>query len=228
MRSDPTDRTETLPDLTLAGLIHDLNNVFQTLVGAADQLAADPRWSPVGGAILRSIERGREITASLQTVGQPAAPLERILQNAIAFVEDTAALRRDGPEIRFDRQIEPGIVLANSWAWERVFLNLFSNAVRVMPKGGTIYICGRRRGRQVELIVADEGPGITAEIMDRLFEPRVSTRASGGLGLHIVRAIVEQEDGQVRAANRPAGGAEFTIVVPDAAATLHRSDAVQA
>jgi signal transduction histidine kinase len=62
--------------------------------------------------------------------------------------------------------------------------------------------------------VRDEGPGIAAEILPDIFKPHVSTRGSG-LGLHIVETIVRQEDGQVRAANRPDGrGAEFTITIP--------------
>ena len=69
-------------DLTLRCLIHDLNNVFQTLIDAADLLSHDPRWTPVSSAMLRSIERGRVVTLSLQTAGQPSAPLETVLGNA--------------------------------------------------------------------------------------------------------------------------------------------------
>jgi signal transduction histidine kinase len=205
---------EQTTDLTLPGLIHDLNNVFQTLVEAADLLSGDPRWVPLSAAILRSIERGKAITASMQAVEQPAAPFETILNNAIAFVEDSLISGR-GPRIRFAYDIEPRLELRRTWAWERVLINLFSNSVHAMPLGGTIDVRARRLGTQIELAVRDEGPGIAPEILDSLFRPHVSTKAVGGLGLHIVETIVQQDGGEVRAANRAdRSGAEFIIMVP--------------
>ena len=119
-----------------------------------------------------------------------------------------------GPRIRFIREIDPGIELRRTWAWERVLINLFSNAVRAMPQGGIIYIKARRTEREIEIVVRDEGPGIAIEILKDIFKPHVSTHGSG-LGLHIVETIVKQDDGEVRAVNRPDGrGAEFTIRVP--------------
>jgi signal transduction histidine kinase len=205
-------QTEMQPDLTLPCLVHDLNNVFQTLVEAADLLATDPRWAALSAAIVRSVERGKNLTASIQQSEQSSAPLDTVLGHAISFVEDSLIAGR-GPKISFSCLIEPGIELRRTWAWERVLINLFSNSVRAMPKGGTIHVRARRRGNQVELAVVDEGPGIAPEILPDIFKPHVSTRGSG-LGLHIVESIVRQEDGFVRAVNRPEGGAEFTITIP--------------
>jgi signal transduction histidine kinase len=201
-------------DLTLPCLVHDLNNVFQTLVEAADLLSDDPHWAPVSAVILRSIERGKGITESMQQVEQAPAPFETILGNAIAFAEDSLIGGR-GPEIRFACDVEPGIELRRTWAWERVLINLFSNAVRAMTEGGTIYISARTIDGRAEIVVRDEGGGIAPEILDDLFRPHVSTKARGGLGLHIVETIVKQDDGEVRAANRTDGrGAEFIITLP--------------
>lgn len=200
-------------DLTLSCLVHDLNNVFQTLVEAADLLAADPRWASLSAAILRSVERGRNVTASIQNTEETRAPLEMILSNAIAFVEDSLIGGR-GPRIEFERRIDPGIELRRNWAWERVLINLFSNSVRAMPQGGKIRIDAERRPEEIRISVADEGPGIPLEILPYVFEPHVSTRGSG-LGLHIVRTIVRQDGGDVQACNRAQGrGAEFTITIP--------------
>jgi signal transduction histidine kinase len=201
-------------DLTLPCLVHDLNNVFQTLVEAADLLSIDPRWAPVSAVILRSIERGKGITDSIQQVEQLPAPFETILENAIAFAEDSLIGGR-GPEFRFVREVEPGIELRRTWAWERVLINLFSNAMRAMPDGGTIYVSARKVSGRAEIIVRDEGGGIAPEILADLFRPHVSTKTKGGLGLHIVETIVNQDDGQVRASNRADGrGAEFMITLP--------------
>jgi signal transduction histidine kinase len=200
-------------DLALPGLIHDLNNVFQTLMDAADSLAGDPRWEPLSAAIFRSIERGREITQSMQAIDQPSAPFETVLGNARTLMEDSMALR-NGPPIRFVLQVEPAMVLRNAWAWERVLINLFCNAVQAMPQGGAIFVEACRKNGDIQIVVADEGLGIAPELLAVIFDPHVSTKVLGGLGLHIVQSIVTQEAGQVRVSNRLGAGAEFTITLP--------------
>ncbi len=200
-------------DLTLPCLVHDLNNVFQTLVEAADLLAFDPRWASLSALMLRTVERGKNLTASIQDAGEGAMSLEEILANAISFVEDSLVGGR-GPQIQFVHEVEPGIELRRGWAWERVLVNLFSNAVRAMAGGGTIHVRARRQDGDTEIVVRDEGEGIAPEILTDVFKPHVSTRGSG-LGLHIVETIVQQDGGHVRAANRTDGrGAEFTITIP--------------
>jgi signal transduction histidine kinase len=110
--------------------------------------------------------------------------------------------------------MDSGIELRRNWAWERVLINLFSNAVRAMPRGGKIRVRATHGAGEIRISVADEGPGIPVGILDQVFEPHVSTRGSG-LGLHIVRTIVRQDGGEVYASNRPGGcGAEFTITIP--------------
>lgn len=201
-------------DLTLPCLVHDLNNIFQTLVEAAELLAVDPRWAPVSAVILRSVERGKGITDSIQQVEQEPALFETILNNAISFTRDSLIGGR-GPEVRFVREVGPGIELRRAWAWERVLTNLFTNAVHAMPDGGCIYVSARIHDENVEIVVRDEGVGIAPEMLADLFRPHVSTKTLGGLGLHIVETIVKQDDGQVVASNCSGGrGAEFRITIP--------------
>lgn len=191
-------------DLRLPGLVHDLNNVFQTLAEAAELLPADPETAFLSAAILRSVERGKNLTASIESAEGESAAFETILEDAISFVEDSLIVKR-GPKIRFKRSVERGIELRRNWAWERVLINLFSNAVLAMPEGGTIHVSARRLVGMIEMVVRDEGPGIAPEILAGIFKPHVSTRGSG-LGLHIVETIVKQDGGGIRASNR-AGGA---------------------
>ena len=200
-------------DLALPGMIHDLNNVFQNLVEAADLLSEDPRWSSIGASIVRSIERGREITMSMYANGEPRAAFQTVMDNATTFVQDFVFLGQS-PEIRFVSNIEPGLVLRHPWAWERVLINLFLNSVRAMPAGGKITSQAFRRDGNIHIVVADEGHGIPPEVLGSIFEPHVSTKPLGGLGLHIVHSIVTREQGEVRAANGENGGAIFTITVP--------------
>jgi two-component system NtrC family sensor kinase len=201
-------------DLTRSGLVHDLNNVLQTLVDAADLLSGDPRWNKLSAAILRSVERGKNIANSIEDGGETGIAFEDILANAIAFVEDSLIAGR-GPQIAFECDVEPGIQLSGNWSWERVLINLFLNAMRAMPRGGTIRVRACRKDEMNEIVVADEGSGIPPEILEHLFQPHVSANGSSGLGLHIVETVVQQNGGQVRAANRTGGaGAEFTILLP--------------
>src|SRR5262245_66010414 len=102
-------------DLTLPGLIHDLNNVFQTLMEAAELFSDDPRWAPVSATMARCIERGRDISMSLQTVQHPSALLSMVLDHAVTFVEDWVSLSQ-GPPIRFACDVESGLVLRHPWA----------------------------------------------------------------------------------------------------------------
>jgi signal transduction histidine kinase len=204
---------EPTTDFILPGLIHDLNNVFQTLMEAADLISEDPAWSAVSAAIHRSIERGREIARSLQSAGQPAESVETILRRAVSFAQDSLAVR-GGPAVEFELEVEAGLILRRSWAWERVVMNLLWNSLRAMPDGGAVTLSARRRNRCIEITVADNGCGIDSALLPRIFDPHISTKDAGGLGLHIVRTIVREEGGEIRAENRPGGGAQFTISVP--------------
>jgi signal transduction histidine kinase len=209
-------------DLTLPGLVHDLNNVFQTLVDAADVLSADQRWEKVSAAILRSVERGQHIAASLADGGESSALFENILASAVAFVEDSMISEAKRTDLRFVSEVEPGIELRSGWAWERVLINLFLNASRAMPEGGTIHGRARRKGSEIEITVRDDGSGIPVHLLDRIFEPRVSGQGSTGLGLHIVKTIVGQDGGAVRALNLRKG-AEFAMTVPLTATVFRRN-----
>jgi signal transduction histidine kinase len=216
-------------DLTLPGLVHDLNNVFQALVDAADLLSEDPHWAKVSSAILRSVERGQHISASLAAGEGMSAPFETILADARTFVEDwMMGGRKRGKRsaVRFVCAVEPGIELRHGWAWERVLINLFLNSLRAMPKGGTIRVHARRVGSEIEIKVRDNGTGIAPALLGKLFDPQVSGTGSSGLGLHIVRTIVEQDGGAVRVANANPG-AEFVIALPASAAILRRARAAR-
>jgi signal transduction histidine kinase len=126
------------------------------------------------------------------------------------------------------RHIEPPDLTARGDAQrlEQALQNLAANAIRHSPPGGAVALSARRDADGVHLLVHDSGPGIPAEHLSRLFDRFYKVDAArsaavpetgSGLGLSIVRAIVQRHGGTVTAANAPEGGAVFEIVLPEAA-----------
>ncbi|MBV9761768.1 MAG: HAMP domain-containing histidine kinase [Acidobacteriaceae bacterium] len=203
-------------DLTHETLVHDLNNVFETITEAAELLSADRRWKALAATLGRSVARGRRL---LGAIPDSTPHLASIVDDAIQSVTDYCIAARK-PRIRFVREIPGDIRLPGSAKdWERVFANLFLNTAQIMQKPGRIDIAAHHAEEALQITVSDNGPGIPPEILARMFRPHVSTKANksgrSGLGLHIVASIVKRYSGSVIAANREhANGATFTISLP--------------
>jgi signal transduction histidine kinase len=202
-------------DLTREDLIHDLNNVFETITEAAELLNTDRRWKALAATLGRSVARGKRLLGSIP---ETTPSLAAIVEAAIQSVTDYCIAARK-PRLRFVRQIPSDIWLPGSAKdWERVFINLFLNAAQIMHKPGRIDIEMSRVEGALSITVSDNGPGIPPDILPRMFRPNVSTKTSrsrSGLGLHIVASIVRKYSGRVTAGNRERGaGAVFTISLP--------------
>jgi signal transduction histidine kinase len=203
-------------DLTHETLVHDLNNVFETITEAAELLNADRRWKPLAATLRRSVNRGRRL---LGAIPDRTPNLAAIVDDAIQSITDYCVACRK-PHMRFVRQIPPEARLPGSAKdWERVFANLFLNTAQIMQKPGRIDISAQYVDGSLSITVSDNGPGIPPDLLPRVFRPNVSTKMSGsgrsGLGLHIVASIVKKYSGRVLAANRePSRGAMFTILLP--------------
>ncbi|MGP0071586.1 MAG: sensor histidine kinase [Bryobacteraceae bacterium] len=195
-------------DLTLEGLVHDLNNVFQTIAESAELLEDDPKWEKLAHTLQRSAGRGHRIAHSILEQNRSATELAPIIENASQFCQDYLEYA-NGPKIDFCSEIDPDFRLKGDPAgWERVFVNLFLNSAQAGAK--KIRICAH--GNQI--VVSDDGPGISLDLLPRIFQPRVSTKSIiSGLGLYVVQSIVEQNGGSVTAENGLGGGAIFTLAL---------------
>lgn len=219
-------RTEELRSSLLSAVSHDLRTPLAVITGAATTLRDDAaRVTPAIGAEL------------LDTIVHEAARLERVLQNLLAItrvetgiqparewvpVEELcgAALERLS-SVLGARQVEidiPGdlLVPVDPVLFEHVLTNLVENATK--HGAPPIVLSARADGDHVELFVRDHGHGLPPDTDHRLFEKffrAPGTRVPGvGLGLAVVRGIVEAHGGTITAANAEGGGARFHIRLP--------------
>lgn len=199
-------------ELNLRGLIHDLNNVFQTILDAADLVGEDQRWAKLAGNIERTAERGQRLVMSIAEATRSTFDLRVIAEIAIQFARDFVFATQHQP-IEFLCNVPVGLRLRGCPVdWERALVNLLLNSAQAMPEGGWVKLSAQADGPVVTIRVEDNGPGIPEDILPRIFEPHFSTKpANSGLGLQIVKSIVERDGGAVAARNREGGGVEFRI-----------------
>jgi signal transduction histidine kinase len=148
----------------------------------------------------------------------PLAPLVHDVVEAARALIDEA-----GIEVEFSLSERLPPVLGDEPALRRALQNLISNAIKYGRAGGWVGIRASQIGRDVHVTVADRGIGIQAAEQPRIFEPFyrapevVAAQIQGaGLGLNLVKRIVEAHGGRVAVASVPGSGSEFTIVLPAA------------
>jgi signal transduction histidine kinase len=219
------DRLAALGTLTTE-IAHEVRNPLvsmKTFLQLLPERWGDPEFSEeflvLVGEELRRMER------LLDVVIEHARPTrndeDQQSANVAAVLESTLALFRhrvDKREIQLDSSIPddlPDVALAGD-GLRQVMLNLLLNAIEVTPSGGTIALRASAADGFVDIRVADEGPGIPAELREAVFEPFYSTRSecAGGLGLAITHRIVSDAGGTIRAEGRERGGAAIRVRLP--------------
>jgi two-component system phosphate regulon sensor histidine kinase PhoR len=148
------------------------------------------------------------------------------IESLFAGVEAELAAPVQARRLTIERRIAPGAetLSGDPAKLHDALRNLLENATNYAPEGSTIVLASEVRGDRLILSVADQGPGIPDADLPRIFErfyrvdkarSRVGRDPGGtGLGLAIVRHLIELHDGRVTAANRPEGGALFSIEMP--------------
>jgi signal transduction histidine kinase len=137
-----------------------------------------------------------------------------------ALLRDAASAYSAAPGVQWVVEAPAGLrAMADPRLLSRVLSNLIGNSVDALAKGGLIRLAAGRRDGRIEASVEDDGPGVPAEILPRLFDPYFSAKSGGtGLGLAIAKKIVEEHGGSIGAANRPGGGFRVRFDLPAAPA----------
>ncbi len=214
--------------LLAAGIAHEINNPLTGVVGYSKLLLERNLPSDVrervekiaqSGERCRKIVEGVLLFSRQQDSGvRRRIELGELLDRVLSIGEYQWRMHN----VRIMREIDRELaVLGDADQLEQVVLNLLSNAVDAMPRGGRVHLRLRRADGAAELVVADEGHGIPPEIQARIFDPFFSTKEIGkgtGLGLAISYGIVQDHGGDILVDSPPGEGARFTVVLPALAA----------
>ena len=218
----------------IAGVAHDLNNPLASVVGFSDFLAEAgeipaPLVEPLQ-VIRQEAERAATIVRNLLSFARKQEG-ERQVQSLRPLLESTLALLRNqlmALKVEATLEIEPGIpsIAMNANQIKQVFVNLIVNAAQAIAAGrggapGHIWITARRWLDGATVSVADDGPGIPEDLVERVFEPFFTTKPEGqgtGLGLSISQGIVKEHGGRISLDSAPGQGATFTVELPGSAA----------
>jgi signal transduction histidine kinase len=140
--------------------------------------------------------------------------INQLVEELAAFVRPVAT--RQGLTMSVETDPAVPMMEIDRTLMRQAILNLVKNGQEALSRGGGLTISTRALGESVEIAVADTGPGIGPDVGDRLFEQFFTTKPQGtGLGLSICRQIVAEHGGDLTWANRPGGGAVFTIRLPN-------------
>jgi signal transduction histidine kinase/ActR/RegA family two-component response regulator len=235
------EESNRLKDEFLATLSHELRTPLTAILGWSSMLRSGRLDEESFRAAIEIIERNartqqqivddildvsRVITGKLRFDPQPIE-IRQVVEAAVDTVSHAATAKNIALLTSFDTHARP--IMGDAARLQQVCWNLLSNAVKFTPKGGEVRVSVEHTDAHVRLIVADTGPGIRADFLPYVFDrfrqgDQSTTRAFGGLGLGlaIVRHLVELHGGTVTAASEGEGlGSTFTVELPN---TLTQKD----
>ncbi len=216
-------KLESLGSLA-GGIAHDMNNVLAAVMGMSSILLMKHEGDAPLTKSLRTIEhaagRGRDLVKGLTDFARKglqqavAMDLNELVQKEVDLLVRTSRQR-----FTFDVQLEAGLppILGESGTLGSAIMNLCINAFDAMPRGGTLRLHTSSEGRQVQLVVADTGEGIPADILPRVTDPFFTTKSVGrgtGLGLAMVYGAVKAHGGSLDIQSEVGVGTRITLRFP--------------
>lgn len=226
---------------TLAGgIAHDFNNILAIIIGNIELIQEDLGEDHTSYGNIKSIyyaaNRAKELTRQILAFSRQdrynpvAIDINEIIAEVIAVISETF-----DEKITIETKIEPGVgILYADWGqMQQVLLSLCLNSRDAMPDGGTLTIAAKnvtlaanfpginrgdaKKGKYLQLTVADTGKGIDKEILAHVFDPFFTTKAVGagtGLGLSTVYGIAKQHRGFATIDSEPGKGTKVNVYIP--------------
>jgi len=216
----------------LANVSHELRTPLNAIIGFSDLLRDDNvgRLNEQQHEFMRDIHESGEhllrlingildlskIEAGKMEIHRERFAIADAVDDAVAMVTPQAALK--GLRLRVDGADSSAQVLLDPGMCRQILLNLLSNAIKFTPSGGEVRVGLRREGPDLTIEVSDTGIGISREDAQKIFEEFYQVDGSysrnyggTGLGLALVRKMIQMQDGQIEVQSTPGEGAHFTI-----------------
>lgn len=203
-----------------ATLAHEIKNPLAIIRGSAQRLGKlEPEARRMADFVVEETDRlSRTVARYLEFAKgdeRPAASGDavRALEATLALLEDEARSRK----VEFAREGAwmPAPVPLDNESLKQIYLNLVLNAMEAMPEGGRIAVACRHVESRVEVSIADQGPGVPAELLRTLGTPFHTTKAQGsGLGLFLSRRLAQSAGGDLEVRNGEAAGAVCVLRLP--------------
>ncbi len=202
---------------------HELKNPLTPMKFAATTISRveDPELQESGRVLLEEIDRLDDMARSFSQLGKlPAGPPSEVdlveLLGTLARLHGTDTIQVE--VVAAGDPDAPTVIRGHYDALQQAFRNLLANGMESMEDAGVegrILVAVSRRDDEIVILIDDEGPGMTPEVQERLWEPEFTTKRRGtGIGLTLVRRTVAAHGGEVTAQTAPGGGARFQVLLP--------------
>ena len=211
----------------VAGVAHELNNPLTSVIGFAELLQnadVNDRHKHFLGLIMISAHRCHKIVQSLLSFARQHKPerklvqLREVIESAMSILQ--YQLRTSNVEVSTHFDADLPKVMGDPHQLQQVFINILNNArqaIEAYRPRGLIHITTEARGDTARVIFQDDGPGIDAENIPKIFNPFFTTKEIGkgtGLGLSLSYGIVKEHGGNISVQSNPGAGAAFIIELP--------------
>ena len=208
----------------VSGISHEIRNPLGIIRSSAELLkkkmaSFDPS-NTIPDIIVEESGRLNNIITDFLNFAKPKRPdftichVEEILEKNIKYL--SAQTKSQGYIIKKHNDNNLPEIMADFDMLYQAFLNLLINATQAMQNGGTIYVKISSTGDAVTILIEDEGEGIPDNLAEKIWDPFFTTKEKGtGLGLVIVKNIIEAHEGSIELENRSAGGVRAKVTLPE-------------
>jgi two-component system, NtrC family, sensor histidine kinase HydH len=221
-RLSQAERLSALGEMA-AGISHEIRNPLGIIRSSAELLKKkvakiDPS-NTMPDIIVEESSRLNSIITDFINFAKPGSPrlnlcrIEDVIEKNITFL--SMQMKEKGYTLKKDYQNHLPEIQADADMLYQSFLNIFLNAMQAMPNGGIIKVAIRSNGKAVFINFDDEGQGIANEILEKIWDPFFTTKETGtGLGLGMVKNIIESHGGNIQIVNKIEGGTRVTVEMP--------------